>query len=209
VRYDGQRATIDVVLQNPYRLSDGSGDGAAVGETHQVVLRVRTADDGSGGYHVSLLAQRVRCINLTLLHAKRSLFSGTHRQAGLRDLAQAALAEVEPTMAAFADVWRAAWQDFYADKYTGAIGGEEAIQRIVAAGKYRIPGLGTEGTLEACLAALKEEPGDSRAHVHNALTRAAHTAGTTWQSRWSDEAAEEQASQLLYQRVQWLPEVQA
>lgn len=208
VRYDGQRATVDVVLQNPFYL-DG-GDAAGVGETHRVILRMRTADDGSGGYHLSLLAERVRCINLTLLHAKRSLFHGTHRSDNLRDLAQQALADIEPAMEAFAATWRGAWQDYWVDKYTkAALDGEEAIRRIVGHGKYRIPGLGEEGTLDACLAALREEPGDSRAHVHNALTAAAHHAPTTWASRWADETAEEQASQMLYQTVRWLPEVEA
>lgn len=206
IRYDGQRATVDVILQNPYRL-DGA-DGAAVGETHRVVLRMRTADDGSGGYHLSLLAERVRCINLTLLHAKKSLFHGTHRQSGLRELAAEALAAVEPTMEQFAAVWRASWRDYWSDKYTKAhISGEEAVRRIVGHGKYRIPGLGEDGTLDACLAALAEEPGDSRAHVHNALTAAAHKSPTTWATRWADEECEEQASKLLYQSVRWLPEL--
>lgn len=209
IRYDGQRATVDVVLQNPYRL-DG-GDVAAVGETHRVRLRMRTADDGSGGYHLSLLAERVRCINLTLLHASRSLFHGTHRQEGLGELVQQALAEVAPTMEQFASVWRESWRDYWVDKHTrGHLSGEEAIRRIVGSGKYRIPGLGgEEGTLDACLAALAEEPGDSRAHVHNALTRAAHTSPTTWATRWADEECEEQASKLLYQTVRWLPEVES
>jgi hypothetical protein len=207
-RYDGARATVDIVLQNPYRL-DGE-TVAAVGETHRVVLRMRTADDGSGGYHLSLLAERVRCINLTLLHAKRSLFHGTHRQEGLRELAQQALDQVEPVMAQFAETWRASWGEYWADKYTkSTLSGEEALRRIVGHGKYRIPGLGAEGTLEACLSALADEPGDSRAHVHNAMTAAAHRSPTTWATRWADEECEEQASALLYQSVRWLPEVEA
>lgn len=206
-RYDGQRATVDIILQNPYYL-DG-GDAAGVGETHRVVLRMRTADDGSGGYHLSLLAERVRCINLTLLHAKRSLFHGTHRQENLRDLAEQALAAIEPTMEQFAATWRASWTDYWVDKHTrGNLTGEEALRRIVGAGKYRIPGLGEDGTLDACLAALANEPGDSRAHVHNALTAAAHQSPTTWSTRWADEDCEEQASALLYQTVRWLPEVE-
>lgn len=207
VRYDGQRATLDIVLQNPYRLADGSGDAAAVGETHRVVMRVKTADDGSSGYHVALLAERVRCVNLTLLHAKKSMFHGTHRQEDLRGLAQEALASVADVMNQFADTWRAGWGEYYADKYSGRVSGDEALRRIVHWGKYRIPGLGKDGTLDAVLAALAEEPGDSKLHVHNALTRAAHSSPVSWQTRWADDAAEEQASQLLYQSVKWLPEV--
>lgn len=206
VRYDGQRATVDIILQNPYRL-DGE-DVAAVGETHRVILRMRTADDGSGGYHLSLLAERVRCVNLTLLHAKRSLFHGTHRQQGLRDLAEQALQAIEPTMEQFAATWRDAWQDYWVDRYTkGRLSGEEAIKRIVGHGKFRVSGLGAEGTLAACLSALNEEPGDTRAHVHNALTRAAHMSPTSWVTRWSDEEAEEEASKLLYQHVYTLNEL--
>lgn len=206
VRYDGARATVDVILQNPYHF-DG-GDAAGVGETHRVVLRMRTADDGSGGYHLSLLAERVRCINLTLLHAKKSLFHGTHRSENLGELVSAALDQIQPTMEAFAETWRATWQDYWVDKYTkGRLSGEEAVRRIVGHGKYRIPGLGADGTLDACLAALATEPGDTRAHVHNALTAAAHAAPVSWATRWADVDAEEQASQLLYQQVRWLPEL--
>lgn len=205
VRYDGQRATVDIILQNPYKL-DGA-DGAAVGEAHRVALRMRTADDGTGGYHISLWGERVRCVNLTLLHAKKALFSGTHRQDNLRDLAAQALDQVDSILHDFAQRWAQGWQDYYVDKYTGRVTGEEAIKRIVSWGKYRIPGLRKEGTLDACLAALAEEPGDSKIHVHNALTRAAHQAPVTWQTRWADDSAEEQASALLYQKVSWLPEV--
>ena len=56
------------------------------------------------------------------------------------------------------------------------------------------------------LAALALEPGDSKAHIHNAMTAAAHAAPVTWATRWADTDAEEQASQLLYQNVSWLPE---
>ena len=127
----------------------------------------------------------------------------------IRDRAREALAAIEPTMEQFAAVWRGAWQDFWVDKHTrGNLSGEEAVRRIVGAGKYRIPGLGEEGTLDACLAALADEPGDSRAHVHNALTAAAHRSPTSWATRWADEECEEQASKLLYQSVRWLPEVE-
>lgn len=200
IRYDGARARVDVVLQNPYKL-DG-GDAAAVGETHRIVLRMKTADDGSGGYHLSLLAERVRCINLTLLHASKSLVHASHRREDLRALVQQALDQVAPTFAAFADTWRVAWGECYMDRFSHTgLSGEESLKRIVGNGKYRIAGLGEEGTLAAVLAALNEEPGDSRAHVHNALTRAAHAAPTSWASRWADEQAEEQASQLLYAHV--------
>lgn len=173
--------------------------------------RVKTRYDGARA-----TVERVRCINLTLLHAKTSLMHGTHRQKNLQDLVGDALEQIAPTMEQFAATWRGAWAEYYADKHTGTISGEEAIKRIVAKGAYRIPGLGKEGTLAACLAALAEEPGDSaeepgdsRAHVHNALTAAAHKAPVSWATRWSDTAAEEQASQLLYQKVLWLPEAEA
>lgn len=49
------------------------------------------------------------------------------------------------------------------------------------------------------------EPGDSVAHVHNAITRAAHTAPTS--KTWADDDVEEQASELLYQKVHVLAEI--
>ena len=201
IRYDGAKARVDIILQNPYRL-DG-GDAAAVGETHRLVLRMSTADDGSAGYNLSLLAERVRCINLTLLHTKKHILRATHRSDNLRDLARDALSQGEDLMSAFGDVWRDSWHEYYADKHTKlGLTGEEAIRRIVGLDKYRIQGLSKEATLEACLMAwASEEMGDSKAHVHNALTRAAHTATVGYSSRWCDDDAEVDASQLLYAKV--------
>lgn len=208
VRYDGARARVDVIIQNPYRL-DGV-DVAAVGETHRMVLRMTTTDDASGGYHLAILAERVRCINLTLLHAKKFLLKATHRRDDLATLAKTALERGGELMGEFSKTWAESWHEFYADKHSNLnLSGEEAIRRIVLSDRFRIGGQGEDGTLATCLRAWQEEPGDTKAHVHNALTRAAHTAGTSWSSRWADDEAEVQASQLLYQNVSWLPEVDA
>jgi len=209
IRYTGARARIDVILQNPYMLSDGTTAGG-VGETHRIVLRCATADNGTGGYKLSLLAERARCINLTLLHSSKSLFRGTHRQSNLRDLVQRAIDEVEPLMASFASTWESGWNTYYTERYSRAtLSGADALARIVQSGKFRIPGQGTDGTLARCLEALAEEPGDSKVHVHNAMTRAAHMAPVTSRSVWADDDAEEMASALLYQTVNVLNPLEA
>jgi hypothetical protein len=207
VRYDGARTRVDIILQNPYMLAGETV--AAVGETHRMVLRMTTSDDGTQGYKLSLLAERVRCINLTLLHTKKHLFKATHRVDNLREMAQDALAAGKDLMEKFAATWSEGWHEYYSDKHSKElITGAEALRRIVGLDKFRIQGMSEAGTLNAVLAALDKEPGDSKVHVHNALTRAAHEATVSWSSRWADDDAEVQASELLYQTVSWLPEVE-
>ncbi len=116
-------------------------------------------------------------------------------------MVQAALAAQGEVAEAFASRWRSAWTEYYLDQGSREqLGAEEVLKRIAYHGNVRIPGIrGAAGTYEALRAAWDAEPGDSRAAIHNAITRAAHEAPTTWRaSSWADDEAEEQASELLY-----------
>lgn len=207
VRYDRQRVRMDVVLCNPHHYPDSSGVGS-VGEAHRLALRITSADDGTAGFRLQWIAERIRCINLTLLRGRNTVFHARHTQADLGDKVREALAVQGEVMEAFAATWRDSWTRFYVDGVKGGanLDGMEALRRIVANG-FRIPGQGRDGTWEAVKAAMDAEPGDTVAHVHNALTRAAHEAPTSWKSRWADDDTEEKAADLLYQRVHVLAEV--
>ena len=208
VRYDRQRVRIDVVLHNPHHFP-GAGGTASVGEAHRLTLRVTSADDGTAGFRLRWSAERIRCVNLTLLKGKATVFSARHTSADLAAQIQAALAAQGEVAESFAATWRSAWTEHYLTQRLGGlpISGDEALRRICAHGLVRIPGLGKDGTWAAVKAAWEVEPGDTSAHVHNALTRAAHEAPTSWRSRWADDEAEEGAADLLYQQVRVLAEV--
>jgi hypothetical protein len=199
VRYDRQRTRIDAVLANPHYFPDSTGT-ASVGEAHRLTLRIRTADDGTGGFSLTWAAERIRCVNLTLLRGKRTVFRARHTRDDLAEVVREALAAQGEVAEAFASTWRSAWTSYYSDQ-AGKLGGLEALRRIAYHGLVRIPGLGKVDTFAALRDAFEAEPGDSVAAVHNAITRAAHAAPVAPRSRWCDDEAEDQAGDLLAQHV--------
>jgi len=206
VRYDGARARIDVILQNPHHYPDSTG-AASVGEAHRLVLRITTADDGTGGFKLRWSAERIRCINLTLLKGDHTVFMARHTRADLIDTARSALLAQGKAADGFAAAWRDAWCSYYLDgtRKGDPLGAEEALRRMVFHGLVKIPGLKKPDVWGAVKDAWDAEPGDSVAHIHNAITRAAHEANT--ERSWADDEVEEQAAELLYQRVHVLAEI--
>jgi hypothetical protein len=206
VRYDRSRARIDVSLCNPHHYPDSTG-AASVGEAHRLTLRVTTADDGTGGFKLNWAAERIRCVNLTLLSGENCVFHASHTRDDLVEAIGRALAAQGQVMEQFAANWREAWTSYYLDstKRGPQIDGPEALRRMVWHGLVKIPGLDRDETWSAVKSAWDAEPGDSVAHVHNAITRAAHQAPT--ERSWADDDVEEQASDLLYQRVHVLRDI--
>ncbi len=206
VRYDRSRARIDVSLCNPHHYPDSTG-AASVGEAHRLTLRVTTADDGTSGFKLRWAAERIRCVNLSLLKGVGAEFNASHTRENLVEAIGEALAAQGAVMEQFASTWRAAWTSYYLDstKRGPRIDGVEAIKRMVWHGLVKIPGLSKDETWTAVKSAWDAEPGDSAAHVHNALTRAAHQAPT--ERSWADDELEEQASNLLYQQVHVLRDI--
>ncbi|TMQ18025.1 MAG: hypothetical protein E6J91_08885 [Deltaproteobacteria bacterium] len=200
VRYDRQRARIDTVLHNPHHFPDSTGT-ASVGEAHRLALRITTADDGTSGFALQWLVERIRCINLTLLRGERTVFRARHTRADLAEGIAVALAAQGEIAESFAAAWRTAWTSYYVDQARdgGPLDGREALRRMVFHGLVRIPGLLKPDIWSAVKGAWEAEPGDSVAHIHNAITRAAHQAPT--ERSWADDDVEELASAALYQRV--------
>lgn len=206
VRYDRSRARIDVTLCNPHHYPDSTG-AASVGEAHRLNLRVSSADDGTGGFRLQWSAERIRCVNLTLLQGENCVFHASHTRADLVEAIGRALEAQGSVMEQFAANWREAWTSYYLDSTQRGpqIDGPEALRRMVWHGLVKIPGLDRDETWSAVKSAWDAEPGDSVAHVHNAITRAAHQAPT--ERSWADDELEEQASELLYQRVHVLRDI--
>lgn len=211
VKYDRERARIDVLMQNPHYFPDSTGT-ASVGEAHRMMLRIRTADDGTGGFRLGWSAQRIRCVNCTLLRGSKAVLNARHNREDLVKVIQDALAAQGDVMEGFAGAWRSAWQGFYLDghKRGDSIDGLDALRRMVFHGVVKIPGMRKDGVWEAVRAAWEAEPGDSVAHVHMALTRAAHAplASERWTpSEWASDEVEEQAATQLYQTVHVLADI--
>lgn len=209
VRYDGSRARIDVILQNPHHYPDSTGT-ASVGEAHRLMLRITSADDGTGGFRLRWSAERIRCINCTLLKGDHTVFTARHTRDDLIDTARSALRAQGIAAEGFQQVWRDAWTSYYLDgtRKGDPLEAEEALRRMVFHGLVRIPGLKKPDVWAAVKAAWDAEPGDganSVAAIHNAITRAAHEADGA--RSWADDDVEEQAAELLYQKVHVLAEI--
>lgn len=170
-------------------------------------LELPTLEQGTGGFRLRWAAERIRCVNLTLLSGVNTVFSANHTRADLVEQIRAALAAQGQAMEGFASAWREAWQSYYLDttRKGDRIDGPEALRRMVYHGLVKIPGLRRDDVWSAVSSAWEAEPGDSVAHVHNAITRAAHEhrgSSDTWTpSIWAEDETEELASKALYQRV--------
>lgn len=65
VFYNGSRAGIDIITQTTVEPEDQT-----VGDMHRLVLRVQTNDTGGGSLRVYTVAERIACINRTIVSAQ-------------------------------------------------------------------------------------------------------------------------------------------
>lgn len=195
------RISMDVSLMNPYDIPGEIG----VGRMHRVGMRITSADNGMESIRVRLYAERIACINCTILRAES--LKGTRKHYGAVDKVRAQVAEMigqcDTAMSAFADLWSEANERAIVDAYDGTpLSAEESFKRLIATGRVEsIPGNSIE-KLDLLMGAWNREPGDVSAAVQRAITRAAHT--NNW-STWVADEIEEQASELLYAKVYELP----
>jgi hypothetical protein len=178
-----------------------------VGRLHRFGLRVGGSDTGAGSAWWQDYAERILCVNCTILGAEGAKQSYRHIGASTEEL-QAAVAEAlgkaSERMAEFAALWGRAANTRYTDGKTGEpLPAREAVRRLIASGLLKAPGK-AKALDEALAGALAVEPGDSVAAVNRAVTRLAHE-GTWSASSWAQEELEEQAGQLLYSRAVALP----
>ena len=192
------RTRADVTLTNPFDVPEELG----VGRVHELFIRLRTADDGTRGYSIVTGARRVSCINCTILTGHGASFRRRHvgNPDDLRQLIENSLGEAGLAMAEFSGLWREANVQQIHDGYDGTTLSARAVyERLIAAGYVKVPGHDGREAVEALLRAWELEPGDTAAAVNRAITRLAHEG--SWRSIEDTEELEEQAGQLLYQRV--------
>ena len=185
--------------------SNISPDQAAAGEIFKVGFRVRSADNGTNSYKVSLLAYRNLCLNFIIIGSSVvDIGTLTHRGEAeriLREIQCMISTAVEKT-AEFSHRWNEARQEqvlVETDEHLKSV-----YLKLIETGKLKIKG--NKGDVADALvrafhteSKLKEA---SKADVINAITRYAHT--TAWSpSSWTETSSlEEQAGQLLFARVQ-------
>lgn len=196
VKYDGSRASFEVVLHNPYNINE-----LGVGRLFRVAIVISSADNGTEGYRIKYKAIRIACINCTLINDESLIFRTTHRGNKVREVVETALRSSSNALDNFAAKWGEAYTKQYHDKYDGTpLGAEETFKRLIATKKIVVPHMTREDLLENLMSAWNLEPGDTVAHVNSAITRMAHDAAPSWKSPWYQEDLEDTAGELLYQK---------
>lgn len=196
VKYDGSRATFEVVLHNPYDINELS-----VGRAFRVAIIISSADNGTEGYRIKFKAIRIACINCTLIDDESLVFRTTHRGKRVLEIVEEAIRASSRALDSFGNKWSAAYTKMYHDRYDGTpLGAEETFKRLIAAKKIIVPHVDRDELLTKLMSAWNLEPGDTVAHVNAAITRMAHESSSSWKSPWYQEDLEDIAGELLYQK---------
>ncbi len=181
----------------------------AVGRLHQIVVDLKGGDDGMTSVSGRLGIIRLRCLNASLAMNDGSAWTKTHRgQASeIRDLVAGMVDSFGAVGNQLRDVWTRAAAEHYLSEDGMALPPDEAIVRLVAAGHIPTGGLTAEDAVDRYVSAWREEPVYTTAGILMAVQRAAHE--STWSSKWATVEIEEAASNLLYQPIYALREVEA
>jgi hypothetical protein len=194
IMYDGSRASFEVVLHNPYTV-----DEVGVGRLFRVAIVISSADNGTEGYRIKYKAVRIACINCTLIADENLIFRTTHRGNKVQEVVEKAIQHSSRALDSFAAKWSSAYEKQYHDRYDGTpLSAEEVFKRLIASRKISVPHLEKDELLKTLMDAWNREPGDTVAHVNNAITNMAHNATSSWKSPWYQEDLEEDAGTLLY-----------
>lgn len=171
-----------------------------VGDVHRVALRVSGNDAGGGSISVGLFAERVRCLNFSKVHLSSKVKNRIrHVGADVGSQVRALLSVQAEALTDFAAVWREANEDAIIDGVDSSGGdARKVFAALIDKGYVDAPD-GAELAVERFFGAWLKEPGAHRADYVNAITRAAHEA--PWSSPWTAEKLEDQAGELLYNRV--------
>lgn len=199
-KYDAKSTSwmINISVGNPALIKEGT-----VGEAHRMGIRLTGSDDGRNAIKIHHFAERLRCLNASLVTAESLVSRQTHKSSNLASLVRNAFSQSAEALAVHTQAWSAANEQCIHDQYDGTpLSAMETFKRLIAHGYVKLPGKSPEAILETLTDAWNAEPGHTQAHVNSAITRAAHDGGYSWQQQTE---LEEQAGELLYNRVVELP----
>jgi hypothetical protein len=188
---DGGRFEINAALGRPF---DADGD------LHQIIITVRSSDNGTLGQSVYFKAHRLKCTNGIYVAKKSLICNARHRGARntLQDQFTKGLAMATAAMNSFQSLWTNARSAKFLCAQTGdPINGPEALSRLAMHKKLAVPHIRPKALLECLMGAYDKEPGSSVADVINAATRTAHESVDHFRSQWFGNDLEEQAGVLL------------
>lgn len=182
--------------------SDVLPQDARVGDVFVASLWIEGVDDGSGSIKLGVDAERVACINCGTIATEDVAGSVRHVGRTVLDKIAGLTAKLNAKLAPFAGAWAKA----RAEQIIGTaadVTPEHVFGQLVEQGLVDVSGVSDEELTARLVRAWQQEPGYSKADLWNAITRAAHT--EAWRSPWQTAELEEQAGELLYQRVSIAP----
>jgi hypothetical protein len=193
--YDGQRAQLKAIYH-----SDIKAEGAVAGELFKACVVIDTSDDGSQGIRVRAAVVRNLCRNLIILDQSEQVEYTAHTRDDMRtvctDMVKRAFGKID----AFAKQWTEATRDKVLDQVPDTYDVRHIFKQLWDQALIGVTGIDEDQQLDRFVSAWKKEPGYTRADVINAVTRAAHE--ESWSNPWDSTDLEEQAGQLLYNRLQ-------
>lgn len=172
-----------------------------VGDLVRGCIFVEGADDGSSSIRVGGEVEQARCINLTTIFAKQLENAIRHNQTteALQKMLDTQITKAAVKITGFRDAWKKASTEQQLIEKAGDEGAEWVFSELVRQRLvWAVNDKPDELVNRLCLA-WRLQPGYSKAHIVNAITRAAHT--NPWTNPWSTETLEEQAGELLYNKV--------
>lgn len=170
-----------------------------VGEIFEGAVWISGTDDGSSSIKIGAEVVRVRCINLTTLHALDiETIRHQGRQLSFEEKIGLALQKAHAKIAQFADVWAAAEKEEVVED-ADKIGARAILEAMVNKKLVHVPGVDGDALVDRLHNAWKIEPGNSTADFLNAVTRAAHS--NTWATPWVTQSLADQAGALLYSGI--------
>jgi len=188
---DGGRFEISAALGRPFDVK---------GDLHQIIISVRSSDNGTLGQQVHFKAFRLKCTNGIYVTQKSLICRTRHTgdRNSLRQQFSRGLGMATEAVESFQHLWGTAQDTKYVCAKTGeTLNGAESLSRLVMHKKIAVPRNRPKALLEKVMASYEKEPGDSVADVLNAVTRTAHEGLGDERKQWFGDDLEEQAGGLL------------
>ena len=186
--YDGLAMRFRVVFDVEVATAKKEGDVFRAG------VEIASADDGTRALHVSAVFWRVACTNLMLFRIDKSSTRKRIHKGSVAEMAASLFMGIRQARSVI-EPFQNAWAQARKQKVVSKGGSRVQLLETLFDHKLQTPGVRAPIAINMLLAAWDEEPGDTRADLVNAVSRAAHT--SPWPSVAVAESLEEQAGRLL------------
>lgn len=190
--YDGQRFKMTIWYHSDIKTP-------VAGELFKAGVIIESADDGSRGISITPTVWRNLCLNFIILDKATQTVKLTHLRNDLYNDISEAIDSAMTKVSNFGEIWAKANKDKIVDSIYEHYNSTMIFEALVKQGHVRITGCDKQQMVERLCAAWDKEPGYTRASIVNAITRASHE--NSWRSPWATTELEEQAGELLYNKL--------